>query len=279
MKPKLSFMTSSEGFTVTQDKYKPGWIMPYLHYHNYYEIYILEYGERLVQIDNDEFPAAAHSATMFYKNVSHKSSGKTAFGGMCVSFDDSFLDKYLHKDAKHSLLKCFEHKLISLNDEEFERIKMISDSFFSFDKRNFIRLISILDTLNSAAERVTPNDAHGSFENTSDKSHLILKYVDDNYRTIKNSKEITELFGVSESYFFKMFRKEHGISPKQYINNLKLRHACQFLIYRHDRSAKTIAADCGFESYEHFMRLFKQKMGCTPLEYRENNPPERKVVK
>lgn len=275
MKPKLSFMTSNEGFTVTQDKYQPGWIMPYLHYHNYYEIYILEYGERLVQIDNDEFPADAHSATMFYKNISHKSSGETAFGGICVSFDDSFLNKYLQKSARDSLLKCFDYKILTLTDEEFEMIKTISDSFFPFDKRNFIRLISILDTLNSAAERVTPNDAYVSSGNGSDKSQLILKYVDDNYRTIKSSKEITELFGVSESYFFKMFKRKHGVSPKQYINNLKLRHACQFLIYRHDRTAKTIAADCGFESYEHFMRLFKQKMGCTPLEYRENNPAEK----
>lgn len=269
MKSKLSFITTTEGFTISQDKYQPGWIMPYMHHHNYHEIYILEHGERLVRIDDKEFSVSAYQATFFLSNTPHKSSGSTAFGGVCICFEKNYLDRYITASAKKQLMKCFKYPLITLTKDEYLQIKEISDAFIPFAKNNYIRLINLLYILNTATERTNLQDIVPVQNNFTEKSQLIFKYVDDNFRTIKSAKEISDLFGVSESYFFKCFKNRHGISPRQYINNLKLRNACQLLIYRQDRSAKTIASDSGFESYEHFMRLFKQKMKCTPIEYRQ----------
>lgn len=271
MKPKLSFITTTEGFTISQDKYQPGWIMPYVHHHTYHEIYILESGERLVQVEDREFPATAYQATFFKSQIPHRSSGTSAFRGICICFEESYLDKFVTKAAKSQLMQCFQHTVADLTEKEYSEIKKIADNFIPFAKNNYVSLINLLDLLTTAVERTSPRELITVPNNAVEKSKLILKYIDDHFRTIKNAKEITELFGVSESYFFKSFKKEHGISPRQYINNLKLRHACQLLTYRKDRTAKTISSDCGFENYEHFMRLFKKKMGCTPIEYRANN--------
>ena len=129
MKPKLSFMQSNEGFTISQDKYQPGWLMPYVHYHSYYEIYILEYGERLVEIGDSKFHAAAHTATFFGSKIPHKSTGTSAFGGICICFEESYLDKYVTPYAKASLLNCFKRPLLILTAEEYDKIKTIADSY------------------------------------------------------------------------------------------------------------------------------------------------------
>lgn len=271
MKPKLSFITTSEGFTITQNKYQMGWMMPYIHHHSYHEIYILEYGERLVRIDNKEILATAYQATFFPGNIPHKSSGTSAFGGICICFEESYLEKYLTKTSQKQLLKCFETTIVNLTEKEYARVKEIANAFTPFKKNNYIRLIELLDILNTAAEHTVPQNIMPLQYPAAEKSQLISKYIDEHFRTIKTAKEVTELFDVSESYFFKSFKKLHSVSPRQYINNLKLRHACYLLIHRLDRSSKSISADSGFESYEHFMRLFKQKIGCTPLEYRKSH--------
>lgn len=275
MKPKLSFMSSSEGMTITQDKYQPGWIMPYAHYHNYYEVYILGYGERLVYIDDEKINAGAFTATLFDKNIPHRSSGTSAFGGVCVSFNDNFLNRFFTHEAKHKLLKCFGHTAFTLREDEFAALKSLADGFISYDENNFIRLADILTILNTAAAHANPLDFLKHENDKEYKSELIFKYIDENYRTIKDTKEISDLFGISQSWLFKLFKKKYETSPKQHINNLKLRHICQALIYQRNVTVKAISANCGFDSYEHFMRLFKQKMGCTPLEYRRDHLPEK----
>lgn len=271
MKPRLSFMPTTEGFIITQDKYQPGWVMPYVHHHTYHEIYILEYGERLVQIDDENFQAVAYQATFFKSNVPHKSTGSSAFGGICIGFEERYLDKFLTIPAKKQLMQCFKYPIATLTEDEYRKVKELADSYTPFKNSNFIVLINLLNILNMVTQRLNPQDIKVTQNNFTEKSHFIFKYIDDNYRTIKNVTEISQLFGVSESYIFKSFKKKYNVSPRQYINSLKIRNACQLLLYRKDRNAKTISSDCGFESYEYFMRLFKKKMGCTPLAYRESN--------
>ena len=56
------------------------------------------------------------------------------------------------------------------------------------------------------------------------------------------------------------------MTPKQYINSLRLRHICHRIIHS-DKSIKAIAQDSGFECYEYFVRVFKKEMGITLNHY------------
>lgn len=58
------------------------------------------------------------------------------------------------------------------------------------------------------------------------------------------------------------------MTPKQYINKLRINNACHRLKYE-KKSIKSIALDCGFDSYEHFINVFKKAVGCTPSEYKK----------
>ncbi|MDE7206691.1 MAG: helix-turn-helix domain-containing protein [Lachnospiraceae bacterium] len=60
------------------------------------------------------------------------------------------------------------------------------------------------------------------------------------------------------------------MTPKEYINRLRINTACHRIKHSH-KSMKAIAYDCGFDSYEHFIKVFKKMVGTTPTEYRKTN--------
>lgn len=75
---------------------------------------------------------------------------------------------------------------------------------------------------------------------------------------------------ISEVYFRKLFTKHFGISPKQFIIDLRIQRAKQMLA-EGALSVSVISEKCGFSNPYHFCRLFKQRVGITPSEYRKAN--------
>ena len=71
---------------------------------------------------------------------------------------------------------------------------------------------------------------------------------------------------MGESYFQKLFKEIYGISPKKYIIQLKINHACDLL--RLERYTVTqIAELCNFSDVYFFSRQFKEYMGITPTQF------------
>ena len=78
--------------------------------------------------------------------------------------------------------------------------------------------------------------------------------------------ELAAMCGMGESYFQKLFKEIHGISPKKYIIQLKINHACDLL--RLERYTVTqIAELCNFSDVYFFSRQFKEYMGITPTQF------------
>ena len=66
------------------------------------------------------------------------------------------------------------------------------------------------------------------------------------------------------------FIKHFGTSPKQFIIDLRIQRAKQMLA-EGALSVSIISEKCGFSNPYHFCRLFKQRVGITPSEYRKAN--------
>lgn len=80
-------------------------------------------------------------------------------------------------------------------------------------------------------------------------------------------KTIAQNFGISYSKFRMDFKQQTGISPLQYHLLLKIEKAKELLIHT-NKNQKEIAYSLGFESDYYFNRLFKQKTGITPKQFR-----------
>lgn len=100
-----------------------------------------------------------------------------------------------------------------------------------------------------------------------------LKYIYENYaKSDLTNKLLAEKCHISEVYFRRLFLKRYGMSPKQFIIDIRLARAKQ-LLSEGITKIGTVASDCGFQNQYHFSRLFKEKVGLTPTEYRRANCP------
>lgn len=75
---------------------------------------------------------------------------------------------------------------------------------------------------------------------------------------------------LSANYFGDLIKKETGTSALEYIQT-KVIDVAKDRIFDMDKSISEVAYEMGFKYPQHFTRLFKQKTGVTPLEYRSLN--------
>jgi len=75
---------------------------------------------------------------------------------------------------------------------------------------------------------------------------------------------------VGYSYFRKMFKKYMGVSPLKYHLNLRIIRSKELLLTS-GKNISEISYELGFHSVYYFSRLFKNKTGVTPSQFRMRN--------
>jgi len=76
-----------------------------------------------------------------------------------------------------------------------------------------------------------------------------------------------EQLHLSSNYFGDLIKKEAGKSAQEYIQS-KLIDFAKEKVFEHTKSVSEIAHELGFKYPQHFSRLFKQKVGYSPQEFR-----------
>lgn len=80
--------------------------------------------------------------------------------------------------------------------------------------------------------------------------------------------QLGELVHLSQSYLRKLFIRDTGHPPLQFLHQLKIDQSKQALIDRED-PVSAIASQFGFRDPDHFSRLFRKLTGYTPSSYRK----------
>ncbi len=73
--------------------------------------------------------------------------------------------------------------------------------------------------------------------------------------------------GLSRPHFFKLFKKQMGITPNLFLNTLRAEQAIEDLMVT-NKSVTDIGYDLGFSSQASFTRFFASNVGIPPSEYR-----------
>ena len=73
--------------------------------------------------------------------------------------------------------------------------------------------------------------------------------------------------GISLGYLSTVFRREVGQTLSDYIRGRRLEYA-KYLLRTTDMQVQAVALQCGILDVQYFAKMFKQKLGVTPSEYR-----------
>ncbi len=106
-------------------------------------------------------------------------------------------------------------------------------------------------------------------ENTT-KIGEAIKYINKNiYSKELSLTEAARRAFMSDTYFRKLFKREFGVSPKEYVIEKRIKYASS-LIISGDCSLKEIATFAGYNDYKHFSVEFKRITGKSPSQYNYN---------
>lgn len=94
-----------------------------------------------------------------------------------------------------------------------------------------------------------------------------VAYINDHLAQELSLEELAAQAALSPFYFSRLFKRETGFSPHQYILAARISNA-KFLLQSTGDSVKTICFSVGFSSESSFCTAFKKEMGLTPSEYR-----------
>ena len=98
-------------------------------------------------------------------------------------------------------------------------------------------------------------------------ANLISAYLLSAYTQPITLEMLCRRFHYSKNHIINLFKAEYGITPFEYIDNLRLTRVKHLMEVTSD-SVESIIQDCGFSTYSHFFRLFRRKNGMSPTEWR-----------
>lgn len=102
----------------------------------------------------------------------------------------------------------------------------------------------------------------------SDMARLqpVLIYVSAHLAETICINELAELINMSEKYFITFFKKTMGITPRQYIIQIKMKKALEYL-HEQKFSVKEVASLVGYPDIYSFSKAFKKIYGIAPTKF------------
>lgn len=145
--------------------------------------------------------------------------------------------------AKDIFGKCDVYSQIC-TEEMFTRVlsHLLSELFYN--------LYSFPHTFSKESDRISPLISSA------------LQYINDHLATITGIEEIANHLFVSESYLFRLFKKDLHSTPKKYILEKRLLMA-QKMLSAGEKPAR-VAERCGFSDYTTFYRNYTSFFGHSP---------------
>ena len=114
---------------------------------------------------------------------------------------------------------------------------------------------------------IRPRTADGLKNMDSEVITAVMTYINNHYREELSLEDVAKFAGFSRYYFSRSFKRQTGYSFKDYLCQKRLQVAMDLLI-RTNRSMREVAVESGFGSVATFNRVFREKKGCTPTQYR-----------
>lgn len=189
-----------------------------------------------------------------------------------LEFSTHFLDKWLSTIENMPIFSLKNHPsivqdILQLNDkgiqnnfsDYFENASYSSQFFF-----NLLRLNELKNEIQQDNCATWLSDYHN--------------WLDINYAKDISLDDAADYFKKSKYTLIKAFKQHYHQSPKQYLIDIRIKHATRLLIEQPELPIATVSKQCGFQSANYFTKVFHKKTTYSPRNFVTENTLHKNSV-
>ena len=135
---------------------------------------------------------------------------------------------------------------------------------------DFLAYLLLMELLVYLSREILSSSGFSGEKGINDAMMRARDYILENYNTHISLNELANHVFLSESYLSHCFKARFGISPKNFILQVRINRAKELLAST-DMKINDIALNVGFLSQQRFNDAFKRLENLTPLKYRKNS--------
>ena len=256
--------------------------------HDYFEIFYIQSGETICQIQNRSFPMSAGdlvaiSSTQYHTMRPPMDEGRrTTLRAAVLYFlpelirateatgdDVEYLMPFLVQDSDFPHIVKAETGIPS---QIYDLMKQINTELPATSKRarlavkTYLKMVLIL-LINYYAAYQGTVEVFNRKQQAIERLRPVFEFLEEHYNEQITVKTAAEIVGRSKSDFMRFFKQVTGQSFIAYLNLFRIAKA-QELLTKTDKSISAICHEVGFCDQSYFSLMFRKLVHMTPLHYK-----------
>lgn len=224
---------------------------------------LVKKGAGYLEANGKRYPFHAEDVVLVDCYQPHIYAATTESELLWIHFDGATSREYVSAILSSSGPICSVKNLLSFEKDLNRLILIISSGAAVNDALCSYYIVKILtDILLSDSNQSKAEHPHNMIED-------VISYITNNICSPLSLEDLASRAGLSQFYFTRLFKKETGHTPHEYIILCRINIA-KFYLKSSAYSIKEICFNSGFSSESSFCSTFRKVCGLTPGEYRKN---------
>lgn len=236
-----------------------------LHWHNYIELELVTGGTGEEQLNGQRIPLSRGSLSLLRLTDFHEVAPESHLSILKMIIDDSLLAEDLLSE-----ITARQTTFCQLNEQETTTLERLlhlclEEETAELPDQRYLKhlliciLLRVLHLL-PENEKSAPSGER--------PIQTALLYLHMHFRENPSLKDVAKIAHYNASHFSTTFHKELGMTYSEYLNMLKITYAKELLLST-DLKITEVCYECGFTSHSNFLRLFREKTGHSPMQFRK----------
>ena len=251
------------------------------HWHTSIEIFAVMEGSLYFYIDEKEYPLKAGEFLIINSNEVHSIQAPVRNETIVLQiplkqFSDYFTaQRFIRFQSRNEESEETDRRMVSLIRELY-RVYVSGETGYEFRIRAVF--YEILYLMVSAYRETEVEENALKISRRLDALSKITTYMREHYKEDLRLSGLAAMFGYSDAYLSRMFRKYAKVNFKTYLQDIRMAYAYKELLNT-DHTISSIALDNGFASSRAFSREFVKRYGILPGRVeRQNHKNVKKVL-
>lgn len=253
--------------------------------HETFELVYIKSGKGLFEIGSQHVEVGSNDIVIIKPNNHHKLAVTSEGGCDFIVLYFKFVNQSSHELSGASL-EDFINFVSGKDSGTFIKLKVshkndiiillnrilkekTSDQLGS-DLLNYLMLMELFVLISRALKAEWENSIKNKSPKIKELMHSAIQYILNNYEREISITDIAKYVFLSPSYFTRAFKEDTGVSPMQYLLNIRIKRSCE-LLSETDLRVGEIAHSVGFSNQQRFNDMFKKQTGMTPMQYRNSS--------